>query len=124
MTTKTQTVFVQNWEESERGWGTRPDGFTVHVDGAQLAAYVRWHNQTYNNLPEAPDEYTRTSGEPIEVEVDSELFDRIKSATLVKRKDGTPKNSVHGVERLFSTSPMRALKSSDINWPTKGEKSE
>lgn len=117
----TRTVIVQNWEESERSWGVRPDGFTVHISKEQRDAYVSWYNQTFNNLSEAPDEYTRVSGAPIEVEVDDKLFERIRRASQRKRKDGKPLNSVHGKEKFFSTSPMRSLKDADIEWSAPGE---
>lgn len=113
-----KTVFVQNWEESERGWGTRPDGFTVHIDRSQCDRYVSWYNRAFNNLPEAPSEYTRTSGEPVEIEVDEALFNKIERATKKKRGDGTLRDAVHGVGKSFSTSPMRSLKEEDIVWPS------
>lgn len=66
--TKTQpthyTVLVQEWEESERGWGTRPDGYSVHLSHEDRDKYVSGYNETFNNLDEAPDEYTRVSGDP------------------------------------------------------------
>lgn len=104
-----KTVLVQNWEESERGWGVRPDGFTVHVSRVQRDKYVKWYNETYNNLSEAPDEYTRVSGDPIEVEVSDALFEKIRQAA---EKTG----HVDGYSSHFSATPMRELKDSDIRW--------
>lgn len=109
------SVWIQNWEESERGWGTRPDGFTVHVSKAQLEAYVHWYNKTFNNLSEAPDEYTRASGSPIEIEVSKALYDKIAVACQ-KDINGRIANGVHGQGSYFSTQPMRSLKDSDIHW--------
>lgn len=115
-TTATKTVFVQNWEESERGWGVRPDGFTVHISKDQLFGYVAWYNKAFNNLSEAPDEYTRVSGAPIEVEVTEELFDKIKKEAQAKRDDGAPMNAARGKTNYFSPTPMRSLRDSDIAW--------
>jgi hypothetical protein len=110
-----KTVFVQNWEERERGWGSRPDGFTIHVDKEQLDKYVAWYHKTFNNKSAAPDEYTTTDGSPIEIEVSDELYAKIKTASEFPIK-GKPTNAVHGKERFFSTTPMRELKEEDIAW--------
>lgn len=119
----TKTVVIQNWEESERGWGTRPDGFTIHVDMDQHKKYVDWYYKTFNNGDEAPHEYTRVCGDPIEVEISDELYDRIQKATQSPRRDKKPLEAVHGKGRFFSTSPRRALKEKDVDWPdTKGKK--
>jgi hypothetical protein len=74
--TKPCLVVCQDWEESERGWGTRPDGFTLHLTEADRAAYVQGYYETFNNRPSAPDEYTRTSGKP-----------RVVAVTEAMRKD-------------------------------------
>lgn len=122
--TKSKTVFVQNWEESERGWGVRPDGFTVHTSKQQHIKYVAWYNETFNNQVLVPAEYTRVSGVPIEVEVDDDLFDKIHQATQLKRDDGKPVGAVHGSASHFSTSPVRGLKESDLEWPEQTPRAE
>lgn len=67
-------IICQDWEESERGWGVRPDGFTLHLTMEDRDAYVKGYNQTFNNEAEAPDEYTRTSGGARLVAVDAETY--------------------------------------------------
>jgi len=70
-------VLYQGWEESERGWGVRPDGYSLHVDRQHRDAFVdhflkRQHAFFQEHgLKEdgVPDEYTRVSGEPIAVSV-------------------------------------------------------
>lgn len=42
-------VIIQNWEERERGWGTRPDGFTVHASIEGRNAYAQWYTTTSGN---------------------------------------------------------------------------
>ena len=41
----------QFWEESERGWGTRPDGCSVHVNRVDLNIYVQniYKNRSCNS---------------------------------------------------------------------------
>ena len=83
-------VLVQNWQERERGWGTRPDGFTVHVDAWQHALYLEWHYRTFNNADEAPDEYTCAWGEPFWVPVDDATFAMIKQQ-VEREVEGRPR---------------------------------
>lgn len=73
-------VIVQLWEESERGWGVRPDGASLHLTEADRRQYVAWYYATYNSSDEVPDEYTRTSGKPFETIVADDLFELIKNS--------------------------------------------
>jgi hypothetical protein len=56
-------IVVQKWEERERGWGTRPDGFSVHLSEADRLAYIK---EYWDKMPDgpAPDEYSAPSGSP------------------------------------------------------------
>ena len=63
----TVTVVVQKWEESERGWGVRPDGYSLHIDEAQRKRYIDAYRAEMPNT--APDEYSRLSGTPYAAEV-------------------------------------------------------
>lgn len=74
------TVVVQKWEESERGWGVRPDGYTLHKSMADRDAFVEafWKDQKKLLGEEVPDEYTRVSGEPYLADVSDEVFARIE----------------------------------------------
>ena len=61
-------VLCQKWEESERGWGTRPDGYSLHLSEADRKCFIKEH---WGRLPdEVPDEYSRPSGTPYWCEVD------------------------------------------------------
>lgn len=53
----TTRVYVQLWEESERGWGCRPDGVSLHKSKADCDEYIEeyWEGMP----PTAPDEYSR-----------------------------------------------------------------
>lgn len=60
-------VIVQKWEESERGWGTRPDGYSIHPDQAALTRFVKAY---WDKMPkETPDEYSRPRGTPYQADV-------------------------------------------------------
>ena len=92
-------LFVcQFWEESERGWGVRPDGFSLHLSMADHAAYVKEHNDA---LPKGyvPDEYTRVSGSAHPIDLPAGVVRKIKGhgtwfsgtpETLMGEKEAKP----------------------------------
>jgi hypothetical protein len=64
-------VWIQKWEESERGWGTRPDGYTIHsrkedIDNFLKAMRAR-EKEHYGDT--VPDEYSRPDGDPYQAEI-------------------------------------------------------
>lgn len=68
-------IVCQKWEESERGWGTRPDGFSLHVSLESLGRYIRTYNATMP--PVAPSEYSRPDGIPYPVGVSDEILQEV-----------------------------------------------
>jgi hypothetical protein len=83
------TLICQKWVESERGWGTRPDGYSLHVTDEDRRSFVK---EYWKEMPDVvPDEYSRPDGTPYLIEVNEETY------KLVKRtKNG---------ERFFDTAP-------------------
>lgn len=73
------TVVVQKWEESERGWGTRPEGYSIHRTEKDKAAFVFGYMEKQRELlgEAVPDEYMRPCGTPYFAEVDQETYDKI-----------------------------------------------
>lgn len=68
------TAYAVNWTEYERGWGSRPDGHTLHGSKAHAEQHIRDHMA---NMPiKAPDEYS-LPGDPFAVDVDETTFARI-----------------------------------------------
>lgn len=76
-------VWIQEWEESERGWGTRPDGFTVHRQKEDIDKFVEaMRKDEMRGRPKGyiPDEYSRPCGEPFKMEItDRKLMPKPKS---------------------------------------------
>jgi len=75
-------VLVMQWEESECGWGVRPDGWTMHFDKESLDLYCAsfWAQQRAGHTGQfAPDVYTREAGKPFELEVDAEIYEKVKA---------------------------------------------
>lgn len=69
-------VWMRKWEESERGWGVRPDGASLHATREDVDRYV---SDYWRSMPsETPDEYSRPcAGEPVEVAVPQRLYDEV-----------------------------------------------
>ena len=68
-----------DWIESERGWGTRPDGYSLHLTQEDSKTYVKAY---WDTMPdEVPDEYSRPDGPPYEVTVSRKIYDSIKNST-------------------------------------------
>jgi hypothetical protein len=71
-------VIRQNWLESERGWGTRPDGYSLHLTKEHRNAYISAY---WDGMPKIrPNEYSRPSGDPYLDLVDDETFDEVFAA--------------------------------------------
>ena len=66
-------VYLQIWEESERGWGVRPDGCSIHLTLSNRNEYV---SEIYGGrrLGNVPDEYERVVGNPLSVFISDEVL--------------------------------------------------
>lgn len=77
-------LWVQKWEESERGWGTRPDGYTLHSKQEDITKFItEMRAREMAGQPDGyiPDEYSRPCGNPYEVEIaDEKLVGKVKKS--------------------------------------------
>lgn len=89
------TYVVQLWEESERGWGVRPDGWSVHLSFEDCTAYIK--DYTKDRTGPAPAEYDRPRGHPYVVS-GSDLSDERIAAIHA---------SPHGVRYYDNNYPRR-----------------
>lgn len=70
-------LYAIEWEESERGWGVRPDGYSFHRTPEEAKQYIQdyWSRQPKG---EVPDEYSRPSSEtPRLIEVSEGLYNHV-----------------------------------------------
>ncbi|HYX21792.1 MAG TPA: hypothetical protein VFA98_13180 [Thermoanaerobaculia bacterium] len=78
-------ILHQAWEESERGWGVRPDGYSLHIDKAHRDKFVddllKRQSDYFKGRGlkdgDAPDEYTRISGDPRPVSVTRAVYEQL-----------------------------------------------
>lgn len=92
---KRYPVLEQSWVESERGWGTRPDGETLHLTREDRDAYVKGYYAVWNNEDSAPDCYTRAEGEPRVVDVDGKTYKKLRAQKISKKVTHPYQN--HGI---------------------------
>jgi len=71
-----KTIVAQRWEERERGWGRRPDGWSIHITSEDHKKFVDIH---WGQRPKGPTpaEYSCPDGDPILKEVDEALYKQI-----------------------------------------------
>lgn len=69
-------VIRQEWWESERGWGHRPDGYSLHLSEDDRKAFIAdyWARQP-NAVPAT---YSLPIGDPQTVQVDLSTYRLIK----------------------------------------------
>jgi hypothetical protein len=69
------SLYAIEWEESERGWGVRPDGFSLHSSIEESEKYLK---DFFARQPkEVPDEYSRPVGTAKLIEVSESLHDYV-----------------------------------------------
>ena len=74
---KLEKITYLEWEESERGWGIRPDGCSLHLTEKDAENFER---EYWSRMPdEVPEEYSRPAGNPVNAYVSKKLYDKIKA---------------------------------------------
>lgn len=78
-------ALVQEWLETEAGWGHRPDGYSVHLSDEDRVKFCTayWERMPARDKSgRPPAEYSREDGDPIWCEISDQLF-----AQLQKKKN-------------------------------------
>jgi len=88
-----KTAFCQQWEESEAGWGTRPDGYSLHAskEAAErfLKNYAAEQQAEYRKSGgRVPHEYSRPSGTMYECKVSDNIHAVLEASTEDGLYDG------------------------------------
>jgi hypothetical protein len=76
-------VILQFWEESVRGYDTRPFGCSLHLDNKSRDNYVD-SNYKSREVDYIPSEYDRTIGDPIEAYISDVLYSKVKLNTTLR----------------------------------------
>ncbi len=92
---KKHTLYVIFWEESERGWGTRPDGCSIHISEEAANNFIQ---KQFSSLPTdyVPDEYSRPCTKIMLTEVSRDLYEYFMKKHLSSMSIYI--NSLHGLK--------------------------
>lgn len=77
----TLPVVLQEWLESEAGWGCRPDGYSVHLSVEDAKAFIEqyWAREKERNPSgTVPECYSRPCGEPFVKDVEQSVYKKLK----------------------------------------------
>lgn len=81
-TPTTYTVVCQAWEESEAGFGTRPDGYSLHLNTVSRDAFVKAY---WDKMPKTPpNSYARPCGNPKPIDVSPNVYVKVVAAGAAK----------------------------------------
>ena len=68
-------LICQQWEESERGWGVKPDGYSLHEDKNAAIGFI---DKYWRDMPATtPDVYSRPVGALYACEVSEDLYQQV-----------------------------------------------
>lgn len=77
-----KSVVYQSWLETERGWGQRPDGFTLHRNEEEHQEFVRNY---WSEMPTpTPEEYSRPDGDPVAIWIPDDVHARLITGLMGK----------------------------------------
>ena len=83
-----KTLVKCDWTESERGWGMRPDGISLHITSQDQKAFVK---EYWDSMPDdTPDEYSFPGSTSL-VEVEDSLYNEVSKSENGVRYFRTPK---------------------------------
>jgi hypothetical protein len=90
---------IQFWEESERNWGVRPDGCSLHLDSEQLKFFL---NNIYSERSkEIPNEYERVVGKESICFISDDLFERLLTDKSLRLLENEKNNLINMGEIIF-----------------------
>lgn len=92
-------VILQIWEESERGWGTRPDGCSMHIDLKEREKYIQAIYDSRKSDESIPNEYDRIVGEGVEAFIEDSLYSLVEKDKSI-RLTQYQMNNLMGMEEI------------------------
>jgi hypothetical protein len=75
---------LQLWEESERGWGVRPDGCSIHLDEDHRKNFIDGVYKLRDKTNIVPDEYDRPVGISLICFISDQLFEQVSKVGSVR----------------------------------------
>jgi hypothetical protein len=75
-------VILQIWEVSERGYGTRSDGCSIHTDSENRNNYIKSIYDSRGDM--VPNTYDKIIGSELEAFIDDELFKKLNEEKSIR----------------------------------------
>ena len=95
--------FFQKWEESERGWGVRPDGCSIHLDTDSYKKYLNGIYVVRQNESIIPNEYDRIVGDLIDCFISDDLFSNLIQNKSIRLMEYEMNNLISLEEIIFKS---------------------
>jgi hypothetical protein len=101
-------AYLQFWEESERGWGVRPDGCSLHLNSELHKSFVDgvYKSRDYGNIPH---EYDRVNGNVLEVLVSETIYREILNG------NGNLRLMQHSLSNLIKLEEINTMIGNEFN---------
>ncbi len=81
-----KALLCQKWSEYERGWGNRPDGYSLHLSAKDLKEFVA---EYWARMPDGvPSEYSAPDGTSYACEVDAVTYAEVAASKNGIRRSG------------------------------------
>jgi hypothetical protein len=93
-------VILQFWEESERGWGIRPDGCSMHISDINREKFIK-NIYSLRNDSDVPDIYERINGIAIIAFIEDGLFKELKEQGSLRLLEHELNNLIKLEEIIF-----------------------
>ena len=93
--------YFQRWEESERGWGVRPDGCSIHLNLDFHKSYLRDIYNIRQHEALVPDEYDRIIGYVCECFISDSVFQLVQNQGSIRLMEHEMKNLFNLEEIIF-----------------------
>ena len=103
-------MWVQKWVEHEKGWGSRPDGWSLHrtrEDIDLFRAAIREREQRGKPEGYTPDEYSAPTGEPYQARIDDEWL--VKQARMRPHGCWAPRDKAAPIPALSDEAKERIV---------------
>jgi hypothetical protein len=93
-------VVLQLWEESEKNWGIRPDGCSIHLDDNLRNSYVK--ALYVDRGTEIPNIYERILGDPIIAFVNDNIYAILENEGSVRLLEHEMNNLINLEEIIIN----------------------
>lgn len=93
--------YFQRWEESERNWGIRPDGCSLHLNSDLHEIFLAEIYDNRKKQIEIPKEYDKVVGPLIDCFISDELYIELQKKSNLRLMEYEMNNLIKTEEIIF-----------------------